>query len=110
VEDVVWLQNGKSISGAVASATALAVELRVRGALQTLPFSTVREIDFATPAARPPAEAAGVRATFAEGGSVHAQIESWAPGAAVLRSADFGRARFDPASFAALHFLRDEGD
>jgi hypothetical protein len=109
-EDVLWLQNGKSISGAIAGIRDQTIRLRTQGAEQTVPFSTVREIDFMTPATPPPVDVVGVRATLAAGGCLHGQLESWNPDAVVLRSADFGRAKFSPALFSSLQFLRIEGN
>jgi len=109
-EDVVWLQNGSSVSGVVSSANEQAVLLRAHDRPQSIPFSSVREIDFRAPLNRPPPEGAGVHAMFAEGGGIHGQLESWNPDGVVLRSADFGRARFNASAFTALQFLPEQGN
>jgi hypothetical protein len=109
-EDVVWLQNGQSISGVISSLNEQTVNLRAQGANQAIPFSTVRDINFMAPPTRLAADPPGVRAMFAEGGGIHAQLESWSPDGVVLRSPDFGRAKFNPSMFASLQFLRAEGN
>jgi hypothetical protein len=109
-EDVVWLQNGESHAGVVSAITPQTVTLRAQGANQSIPFAKVREINFMAPSNRPPTDPPGVRVLCGAGGSIHGQLESWGPDGVVLRSPNFGRAKFDPAMFAALQFLRTEGN
>ena len=52
----------------------------------------------------------GVRATFAQGGSIHAQLESWSADGVALRNLEFGPAKFNLSLLAAVQFLREEGN
>src|SRR5581483_4344716 len=110
-DDVVWLNDGQSTAGAITAINPEGVSIRVQNAAREIPFASIREIDFGAPPVRPTLEGAGgVRATFAEGGCIHGLLESWSADGAVFRSPDFGRAKFNPSQFAALQFLRDEGN
>jgi hypothetical protein len=110
-DDVVWMNDGQSAAGTITTMNAQSVSLRAQNVAREIPFAKIREIDFGAPSAHPTLEGTGgVRATFAQGGCIHGELESWSADGAVFRSADFGRAKFNPSLFAALQFLRDEGN
>ena len=45
------------------------------------------------------------RASFAQGGVVTFELESWSPSEVLVKSPVFGSAKFDPAAFTRLQFL-----
>jgi hypothetical protein len=107
--DACWLENGEKIVGSVESISNGKMSVRTTNDLVDIPAARLKAINFARiqPAALP-AQPAGVRATFAQGGALTFILESWRPNEMLVRSADFGKAKINPAAFTRLQFLIPE--
>jgi hypothetical protein len=104
-QDTVWLTNGAFQSGEIESLADGKLTLRGKTAKTEIPLERVNHLTFATQQAAPDAEAEGtVHATFARGGPLTFQLESWTPEGVNLRSPAFGQAKFDPNAFRRLVF------
>lgn len=104
--DIVWPQHGQKLSGTIQSAGGGRMTIRTSRGPEDILFSEIKAVDFARVPNSPASVLTGpVRATFANGGSVTFVLESWRPNEMIVRSADFGKARLNPAAFTRLQFL-----
>jgi hypothetical protein len=106
--DAFWLENGKKIEGAIESIGNGKLAIRTTNGPIEIPLDQLKAINFAHRQPGPQTQAATVRATFAQGGTLTFILESWRPNEMVIRSADFGKARISPAVFTRLQFLSPE--
>ncbi len=107
--DVCWFENGQKIAGAIESISNGKIGLRPPNRPLEIPLAEVKAIAFAHRQTSPPqTQAATVRATFAQGGDLTFILETWRPDEMIIRSADFGKARINPAAFTRLQFLSPE--
>lgn len=106
-EDVVWLNDGRKISGTITSLASDKITVKSVDGLSTQAFNQVRALTFAH---REPAEppAGTMRATFSQGGNLTFTLDSWQPGEMIVESPDFGHAQINPAAFTRLQFLAPE--
>ncbi len=103
-QDTVWLTNTTTLAGVVESIADGKMTLRGKKDTAEVPLGRVRRLAFA-PQTGPARELPdGVHATFANGGPVIFQLESWAADGVTVRSPVFGEARFDPNAFRRLVF------
>jgi hypothetical protein len=104
--DVVFLESGAKISGAVESIADGKISLLTVGGTTNVPLTAASAIEFAHfLGERPPAAAVNTRATFVQGGAVTFQLLAWRPVGVEASSPDFGKVKFDPAAFGRLQFL-----
>jgi hypothetical protein len=104
-QDTLWLTNSSFQSGVVESLADGKLALRGKLGTTEVPLERISRIAFASPQAAPAAATDGtVHATFAHGGPLSFQLESWTPEGAKLRSPAFGAATFNPGSFRRLVF------
>jgi hypothetical protein len=109
-QDIVWLTNAATMTGVLESVAGGKMTLRGNRDKAEVPLSRVRRIAFPPLPDEPPKAMEGlVRATFAQGGSLTFQLESWSPEGVNLRSPIFGPAKFNPDAFKQLGFLSPEG-
>jgi hypothetical protein len=104
--DVCWLENGERIPGTIESINAEQMAVRTSNGPITIPYNQLKAVNFA--AVKPntvASQTANARATFAEGGGLTFILDSWRPNEMVVRSADFGKVRINPAAFTRLQFL-----
>jgi hypothetical protein len=107
--DACWLENGHKIAGAIESINNGKMAARTTHGPVEIPLAQLKAIAFARQQTSPPQTQAGaVRATFAQGGALTFILETWRPNEMIIRSADFGKARINPAAFARLQFLSPE--
>jgi hypothetical protein len=57
-----------------------------------------------------PENSGNTRASFAQGGIVTFQLDSWSPEGVLAHSSAFGKARFNPAAFVRFQFLETQAD
>ena len=104
--DVVYLESGAKISGAVASIADGKISLLTVGGTTNVPLTSASAIEFAHfQGERPPAAAVNTHATFVQGGAITFKLLAWRPGGIEGTSPDFGQVKFDPAAFGRLQFL-----
>jgi hypothetical protein len=107
--DIVLLESGAKISGAVASIAAGQISLLTTGGATNIPLAGASAIEFARFQGRPPpASAANTHATFVQGGAVTFELLAWRPDGVEGASPNFGKVTFDPAAFGRLQFLASE--
>ena len=107
--DVVYLDSGAKINGAVASIADGKISLLTIGGTTNVPLANASAIEFARfQGQTPPPSAVNTRATFVQGGAVTFELLSWRPDGVECSSPDFGRVKFDPAAFGRLQFLASE--
>jgi hypothetical protein len=107
--DAIWPENGAKVSGVIESIANGKMTARTTNGPVELALEKIRSIDFAHPqAGSAQTQATTVRATFAQGGGLTFILESWRPNEMMVRSADFGKARINPAAFTRLQFLLPE--
>jgi hypothetical protein len=107
--DACWFENGQKIAGPIQSISNGKIALRPPNRPAQIPLAELKAITFARRQTRPPqTQAATVRATFAQGGALTFILEIWRPEEMIIRSADFGKARINPAAFTRLQFLSPE--
>ncbi len=107
--DVCWLENGKRTECAIESIGNGKMAIRTTNGPVEIPLDQLNAINFAHRQPGPAqTEAATVRATFAQGGGLSFILESWRKNEMIIRSADFGKARLNPAAFTRLQFLTPE--
>jgi hypothetical protein len=107
--DVVLLESGSKVSGAVVSATDGKIALLTISGTTSIPLAGVSAIEFARFRGQPPsASAVNTHATFVQGGGVTFELLAWRPKGVEVASPDFGKATFDPAAFGRLQFLAAE--
>jgi hypothetical protein len=108
-QDTCWLENGNDIAGAIESISNGKITVRTTNGPVNIPLAELKAVSFAHPhAGLRQAQAATVRATFNQGGGLSFILESWRPNEMIVRSADFGKARINPAAFTRLRFLFPE--
>jgi hypothetical protein len=109
LHDVVLLESGAKVSGAVVSIAAGQISLLTTGGATNVPLAGVGAIEFARfQGQAPPPAAVNAHATFVQGGSVTFELLAWKPEGVAVLSPDFGQATFDPAAFRHLQFLAPE--
>lgn len=107
--DVCWLENGQKLAGPIESISNGKMAARPKSGPVEIPVAQLKAIAFAHGQASPPPILPGaVRAAFAQGGGLTFILESWRPGEMSINSADFGKARINPAAFTRLQFLAPE--
>ena len=107
--DVCWFENGQKIAGPIQSISNGKIGLRPPNRPLQIPLAELKSITFARRQASPPqTRAATVRATFAQGGVLTLILETWRPDEMIIHSADFGKARINPAAFTRLKFPAPE--
>jgi hypothetical protein len=107
--DVVLLDSGAKISGAVASIADGRISLLTSGGATNVPLTAAGAIEFARFQGQPPpASAVNTHATFFQGGAVTFELLAWRPDGVQGASPDFGKVTFDPAAFGRLQFLAAE--
>jgi hypothetical protein len=107
--DACWLENGQKMAGAIESISNGKIAVRTTKGPVQIPLAQLKAVTFAHRQASPPqTQAATVRATFAQGGGLTFILETWRPKEMIIRSADFGKARINPAAFTRLQFLPPE--
>ncbi|HEY3860804.1 MAG TPA: hypothetical protein VGO59_02865 [Verrucomicrobiae bacterium] len=107
--DVVLLESGGKVSGAVTGIANGQISMQTTGGATNVPLADVSAIDFAPyQGSHTAAAAANARAGFVRGGSVTFQLLDWQPGGIAALSPDFGKVTFDPAAFGSLQFLPAE--
>jgi hypothetical protein len=107
--DVVFLDAGSRVTGAVVSIAGGQISLRTAGGATTVPLAGVSAIEFARfQGQAPPASAVNTHATFVQGGAVTFELLGWRPDGVAALSPDFGKVTFDPAAFGRLQFLAAE--
>jgi len=108
-QDVFWLDDGTKLTGTLKSMADGKLLARATNGPIEIPLAKLQAIDFAHATnSAPPAQTATVRATFAHGGGLTFDLESWRPGEMTVRSPDFGEAKINPAAFSRLQFLLPE--
>ncbi len=104
--DVVLLESGAKISGAVVSIADGQISLLTAGGATNVPMTGATAIEFARFQGQSPAHAAvNAHATFRQGGGVTFQLLAWRPDGVTGISPDFGKVTFDPAAFVRLQLL-----
>ena len=104
--DVVLLESGAKVSGAVASIAGGQISLLTTGGATNVPVAGASAIEFARFQGQPPPPSAvNTHATFVQGGAVTFELLAWRPAGVEGVSPDFGKVRFDPAAFGCLQFL-----
>jgi hypothetical protein len=107
--DVVYLESGAKVSGAVASIADGKISLLTTGGATNVPLTDASAIEFARYQGQPPpASSVNTRATFVQGGAVTFEMLSWRPDGLEASSPDLGKVKFDPAAFGRLQFLASE--
>jgi hypothetical protein len=107
--DVVVLEPGNKVSGAVLSIAAGQISLMTSSGAKAIPLAGAGAIEFARFQGRPPpATTANTRATFVQGGEVTFELLAWRPDGVAGLSQDLGKVTFDPAAFARLEFRTAE--
>lgn len=105
--DIFWPVTGRKVSGVIESIANGKLAARTTNGPVEISLTDVKAIDFAH--AQPAqAQPATLRATFVRGGTLNLTLESWRPEEMIVRSADFGRAKMNPAAFTRLQFLAPE--
>ena len=104
-QDILWLTNDSFQSGVIESLADGKVALRGKLGRTDISLERISRIAFASPTPAPAAELDGtVHATFAHGGPLAFQLESWTSEGVKLRSPVFGAATFNPNAFRRLVF------
>ena len=104
-QDAVWLTNGTFLSGVIESLADGKMTLRGKRDKVETPIGRITRLAFASPQVEPAKELPGsVHATFARGGQLTFQLESWTAEGVSLRSPVFGQVRFDPNAFRRVVF------
>jgi hypothetical protein len=104
--DAFWPENGAKVTGDIESIANGKMAVGTTNGPVEIPLTELKAIDFAHRQTTPPqTQAATVRATFAQGGGLTFILESWRPNEMIIRSADFGKAKINPAAFTRLQFL-----
>jgi hypothetical protein len=107
--DVVFLESGAKISGAVISIANGRISLLTTAGATNVPLAGASAIEFAPFQGRtPPPAAVNTHATFVQGGSVTFELLAWRPEGVAGLSPDFGKVTFDPAAFGRLQFLSSD--
>ncbi|MGD0813694.1 MAG: hypothetical protein ABSA83_08835 [Verrucomicrobiota bacterium] len=107
--DAFWPEDGAQVAGAIDSISNGKLAFRTTHGPMEIPLVRLKALAFARRQDNSPEIKAGnVRATFAQGGVLTFILESWRPDVMIIRSADFGRARINPAAFTRLRFLFPE--
>jgi hypothetical protein len=107
--DAFWSENGAEVPGDIESISNGKMASRTTNGPVEIPLVQLKAIAFARRQTNPPqTQAATVRATFAQGGALTFILETWRPNEMIIRSADFGKARINPAAFTRLQFLSPE--
>jgi hypothetical protein len=104
--DVIFLESGAKVSGAVVSIAEGRISLLTTGGATNVPLAGASAIEFARFQGQPPPVAAvNTHATFVQGGAVTFELLAWRPDGVEGASPDFGKVKFDPAAFGRLQFL-----
>jgi hypothetical protein len=104
-QDTVWLANDTLLAGVIESLADGKITLRSKRDKVEAPIGQVARLAFASPQVEPARELAGsVHATFARGGQLTFQLESWTAEGVSLRSPVFGQAHLDPNAFRRVVF------
>jgi hypothetical protein len=108
--DVVMLESGAKISGAVESMAEGRISMLTIGGATNVPLNSASAIEFAhfQGQAQAAAPAVNAHATFVQGGAVTFELLAWRPNGVEGTSPDFGKVKFDPAAFGRLQFLAVE--
>jgi hypothetical protein len=107
--DVIFLESGAKISGAVSSIGAGNISLLTIGGATNIPLASASAIEFAHfQGEAPAASAVNTHATFVQGGAVTFELLAWRPDGIEGSSPDFGRVKFNPGAFGRLQFLDSE--
>jgi hypothetical protein len=78
--DVVYLESGAKVSGAVVSVADGQISLLTTGGATNVPLADASAIEFARFQGQPPpASAVNTRATFVQGGAVTFELLAWRP-------------------------------
>jgi len=103
--DVVSLESGAKLSGAVVAIANGQISLLTTTGATNVPLAGASAIDFAPfQGQAPPPAAVNAHATFIQGGSVTFELLSWLPNGVAGLSPDFGKVTFNPAAFDRLQF------
>jgi len=103
--DVVTLEAGGKVSGAVVGIANGQISMVTTAGATNVPLAGASAIDFAPfQGLATTASAVNTRATFVQGGSVTFELLSWRPDGVAGLSPDFGKVTFDPAAFDRLQF------
>jgi len=109
LHDVVTLESGAKISGAVALVTNGVISLLTTGGATNVPLASVSALEFARfQGQAPPPSQINAHATFVHGGSVTFELLAWRPAGVEVLTPDIGKVTFDPAAFRHLQFLAPE--
>jgi len=104
--DVVMLESGAKVSGAVTAIANGQISMVTVAGATNVPLTGASAIDFAPFQGQAPAPSAvNTHATFVQGGSVTFELLSWRPEGVAALSPDFGKVTFNPAAFDRLQFL-----
>jgi hypothetical protein len=103
--DTFWLDDGSKVSGTMESVGDGKLAIQTTNGSLEISMAKLKAIDFAHSPTASPEQIGSVRATFAHGGGLTFDLESWRPGEMTVRSETFGQAKFDPAAFSRLQFL-----
>jgi hypothetical protein len=107
--DVVTLESGGKVSGAVLSIANGQIAMLTTAGATNVPLAGASGIEFAPYQGQaPPASAVNTHATFVQGGSVTFELLAWRPDGVEGLSPDFGKVTFDPAAFDRLQFLASD--
>ncbi|HZM05650.1 MAG TPA: hypothetical protein VFC44_21830 [Candidatus Saccharimonadales bacterium] len=108
-QDIFWLEDGTKLTGTLESMANGQLAARATNGPIEIPLAKLQAIDFAHGTnSAPRTQTATVRATFAHGGGLTFDLESWRPDEMTVRSPDFGEAKINPAAFSRLQFLPPE--
>jgi len=107
--DVIFLESGAKISGAVESISEGNISLLTIGGPTNIPLVNASAIEFAHfQGEAAPASTVNTHATFVQGGGITFELLAWRPNGVECSSPDFGKVKFDPAAFGRLQFLDSE--
>jgi hypothetical protein len=107
--DVVFLDSGAKVSGAVISIANGQISMLTTLGATNVPLAGASAIEFAPFQGRmPPPAPVNTHATFVQGGSVTFELLAWRPDGLAGLSPDFGKVTFDPAAFGRLQFLSSD--
>jgi len=104
--DVVLLESGAKVSGAVVAIADGQISLLTAAGATNVPMAVASAIEFARfQGQSPPPAAVNAHATFRQGGAVTFELLAWRPDGVAGISPDFGKVTFDPAAFVRLQLL-----
>lgn len=107
--DTFWLESGEKKTGDIQSMAGGKLTAISSNGPMEISLDKLKAVDFAHPeAAQAQTNAASVRAMFVRGGNLTFTLESWRPDEMIVRSPDFGEARFNPTAFTRLQFISAE--